>query len=113
MRVNLRYLTIHSPHSREKEHSGLIPSLIPRPPLAAFFTAMEKHAGFSMAAKKVARGGLGMRLSVYPSLELSLVQEPDWLCPGGGVDPGRLPPGHPSRPGHLCSHPSHRQRLGQ
>ena len=36
-------------------------SLVPRPPLAAFFTAVE-NARFSMAVKKAARGGLGTRL---------------------------------------------------
>ena len=40
------------------------PSLVPRPPLAAFFAAVEKHA----AAKKAVRGGLGTRL-MYLSMQ--------------------------------------------
>ena len=57
-------------------HTRGLSSLLPRPPLAAFFAAVEKRAGqtsrdvsfqafparFSTAAKKAARGGLGMRL---------------------------------------------------
>ena len=44
-----------------KEDSSV--SLVRRPPLAAFFAAVEKCATrFSMAMKKAARGGLGMRL---------------------------------------------------
>ena len=44
-------------------------SLIPRPPLAAFFSVVEKTRCFfwffSTAAKKAARGGLGTRLIFY------------------------------------------------
>ena len=45
-----------------------VTSLIPRPPLAAFFfTIMErKHVLFFSQLKKTVRGGLGTRLALFP-----------------------------------------------
>ena len=52
-------------------------SLVPRPPLAAFFAAVEKNVFFSTAAKKAARGGLGTRLlrdyTYYHHIEYMLI----------------------------------------
>ena len=63
-------------------------SLVPRPPLAAFFATVEKNA----VAKKAARGGLGTRLTTYQVLGihvlllLKILVTPEILiaspCPG-------------------------------
>ena len=45
-------------------------SLVPRPPLAAFFAAMKIF--FSMAARKAARGSLGTRLYQFMSWNVAI-----------------------------------------
>ena len=44
------------------DEDGLIPSLVPRPSLTAFFTAVAKTTLFATAAKKAVKEGPGTRL---------------------------------------------------
>ena len=56
---------------------AVYPSLVPRPPLTAFFTAVEKKTHFfSTAVKKAARGSLDTRLGYTATLRMCFLCEP-------------------------------------
>ena len=85
-----------SPLINDWNGMGLLISLIPRPPLAAFFAP----ARFSTTAKKAVRGGLGTSLVINSHEQLLIVilassqayMYTVWLCTGfssGAGQPAR------------------------